>query len=148
MDYNPLGKPSLLTRIAVGKGLGFIIGLIGFFIAPMLYAEIELFTRVGILLWYPTMGAMIGMFGVMNWHPLIQLPMPWWFRATFIGAWMNLVLVFFAHAEVSALITAAIGVAASPFWLVVEGAVLGGLIGFLATKAGGEGPDTVEIFDH
>ena len=148
MDYNPLGKPSLLTRIAVGKGIGLIFGLLGFFLTPVLYPDIGLFTRIGILLWYPTMGAMIGMFGVMNWHPLIHLPLPWWFRATVIGAWMNLVLVFFAHAEVSAVMASAIGTEASPFWLVAEGGLVGALIGYLATKAGGEGPDTVEVFEH
>jgi hypothetical protein len=34
------------------------------------------------------------------------------------------------------------GALSSPFWLVAEGAVVGLLIGYFATRFGGEGPET------
>lgn len=43
------------------------------------------------------MGAFIRVFGMFTRHPVLRLPMTWWFRAPVIGAWMNLVLVFFAY---------------------------------------------------
>ena len=47
--------------------------------------------RWGILLWYTTLGAIIGVFGVYTWNPVLKLPMPWWFLAPLLGAWMNFV---------------------------------------------------------
>jgi hypothetical protein len=61
-------KPSILTRIAVGKGVGFLIGLAGFIIMPMLWPEAPELLRWGILLWYATLGAVVGVFGVLNYH--------------------------------------------------------------------------------
>jgi hypothetical protein len=36
------------------------------------------------------------------------------------------------------------GLFLSPFWFVVEGAIVGLLIGYVATRYGGEGPATVQ----
>jgi hypothetical protein len=44
-------------------------------------------------------GAIIGVFGVITYHPLLRLSMPWWFRAPLTGAWMNFVLTFFAYID-------------------------------------------------
>ena len=148
MDWTPLGNPSLVTRIAIAKSIGLAIGLCGFFILPLVYPEVELYTRIGILLWYPTMGAFVGLFGVMNWHPLLQLPLPWWFRSGFIGAWMNFVLVFFAYQPMSNVLSAVFAADSSPFWYVLVGALAGLAMGFAATRFGGEGPETTQVFQH
>ena len=98
------------------------------------------------MLWYTTLGAIIGMFGVLTWHPVLKLPMPWWVRAPVLGAWMNVVLVFFAFDTLAAMMTAVFGtdgVLASPFWFAAEGAVVGFVIGYFATRLGGEGAETV-----
>ncbi|MFT6221995.1 MAG: hypothetical protein ACJA0C_001403 [Candidatus Endobugula sp.] len=55
---------SLITRIAIGKGIGFIFGLTGFICLPYFLPEVSSLTHWGILLWYPTVGAIIGMLGV------------------------------------------------------------------------------------
>lgn len=102
--------------------------------------------RWGILLWYTTLGAIIGMFGVFNWHPILKLPMPWWFRAPLVGGWMNFVLAFFAYDVMQTVIISifgADGFIQSPFWFVLEGAGVGLFIGYFATKIGGEGAETV-----
>ncbi len=117
-------KPSLVTRIAIGKMVGFAVGLAGFLLLPYFAPEAGWLVRWGVLLWYTTLGAIIGVFGVFTWHPVLKLPMPWWFRAPLLGAWMNFVLT-------------------SPFWFTLEGAVVGLLIGYLATRFGGEGKETV-----
>ena len=74
-------NPSLMTRIAVGKLVGFLIGLIGLLSLPYFWPEADWLLRWGILLWYTTVGAVIGMFGVYTWHPILKLPMPWWVRS-------------------------------------------------------------------
>jgi hypothetical protein len=85
------GNPSLMTRIAIGKVIGFLFGFAGFIFLPYFLPDASMLLRWGILLWYTTVGAIIGVFGVLTYHPVLRLPMPWWFRAPLIGAWMNFV---------------------------------------------------------
>lgn len=141
------GNPSLLTRIAIGKGVGFLIGIAGALTLPYFWPEVDAMFRIGVLFWYATVGAVIGVYGVITWHPVLRLPLPWWFRAPLIGAWMNLLLVLLASREVTAMMAATFGpegAMSSPFWLVAEGALIGLLIGFLCTRFGGEGRGTLD----
>ncbi len=141
-----LEKPSLVTRVVIGKGVGFAIGLAGFLLLPVLVPEAGWLVRWGVLLWYTTLGAIIGMFGVFTYHPVLKLPMPWWLLAPMLGAWMNFVLTLFTYDTMKDMLVVmfgADGFMASPFWFVLEGAVVGLLIGYLATRFGGEGPETV-----
>ncbi len=140
-------NPSLMTRIAVGKGIGLLFGLIGFILLPYFLPEVGWLLRWGILLWYTTVGAIIGVFGVFTWHPILKLPMPWWFRAPLIGGWMNFVLTFFAYDRMQQMMIALFGeqgIISSPFWFTAEGAVIGLVIGYFATRLGGEGRETVD----
>ncbi len=145
MDTGALSKPSLTLRIGVGKLVGFIIGLAGFIALPFIAPESGLMLRWGILLWYATLGAVIGVFGVYDRHPVLNLPLPWWIRAPFIGAWMNFVLTLFVYDQFASLMADLVtaDVITSPFWFVAEGAIVGSIIGWFATRFGGEGAETV-----
>ena len=139
-------NPSLVTRVAIGKGIGFVIGIATFVFLPYVLPDASGLFRWGILLWLTTVGAFIGVFGVFTWHPILKLPMPWWFRSAFIGAWMTFVLTFFAYEEMQAVMVHTFGpdgLLSSPFWSVIDGAVLGLVIGYFATRFGGEGKATV-----
>jgi hypothetical protein len=141
-------RNSLFTRIAIGKGIGFIFGLIGFILMPWFMPEPNELLRWGILFWYPTVGAVIGMFGVVTWHPVLHLPLPWWFRAPLIGGWMNFVLAFFAYDDLQRIMLHTFGeqgLLQSPFWVTAEGLIVGLIIGGLATKLGGEGKHIVDM---
>ena len=143
-----LKNPSLVTRIAVGKMTGLVFGIIGFAMLPAIFPEGDWQLRWGILLWYVTLGGIVGMAGVFTRHPVLMLPMPWWVRAPLIGAWMNFVLTFFAYDVMGRVLVAVFGLDGtlnSPFWFVLEGAVIGAIIGFCATRLGGEGRATVDI---
>ncbi len=137
--------PSLFTRVAIGKGVGLLVGVTGFFALPYFMPEADLLLRWGIVLWYTTVGAIIGVFGVFDRHPVLDVPMPWWFRGPLIGAWMNFVLVFLAYDVMTRVMTGvfgADGLLTSPFWFAAEGALVGLLIGYAATRLGGEGAAT------
>lgn len=144
-------NPSLVTRIAIGKGLGFIFGTIGFFLLPYLLPEVSLMFRWGILLWYVTLGAFIGMFGVFTHHPVLGLPFPWWIRSSYLGAWMNFLLVLFTYDEMSLIMITIFGengFLSSPFWFILDGAIAGLIIGYFATKFGGEGKASIYEVDN
>lgn len=137
-------KPSLIRRAIIGKSTGFAIGLAELITAPLFDPEIGWMLRWGLLLWYTTFGGIIAVVGVYTYNPMIRLPMPWWFRDPLVGAWLNLVLTLFAYDEWQRFMTATFGpdgLLQSPFWFVAEGAVIGLVIGFLATRYGGEGPE-------
>ena len=141
------GNPSLMTRVAIGKGIGLIFGFAGMIAIPYIASDVGWLPRWGILLWYPTVGAIIGVYGVFTRHPVLQLPLPWWFRAPLIGAWMNFVLTFFAFDTLRTLLQSMfhdIPALTSPFWFVLEGAIVGLVIGYFATKFGGEGKEAVD----
>jgi len=142
-----LKNPSLMTRIVIGKGIGFIIGLAAFMSLPFFLPDASWLLRWGFLFWYTTVGAVIGVFGVFTWHPILKLPMPWWFRSTLIGAWLNFVLTFFAYSDMQNIMGHSFGpdgVLSSPFWFVLEGGIVGIIIGYCATRFGGEGKAAVE----
>ena len=59
---------------------------------------------------------------------------------------MNFVLTFFAYDTMTAMMTSVFGtdgILTSPFWFAAEGAVFGLIIGYFATRFGGEGAETV-----
>jgi hypothetical protein len=139
------GKPSLMTRIAVGKLVGFIFGLLAFICIPFFLPDASAHLRWGFLLWYTTVGAVIGMFGVVDRHPMFNMSLKWWFRGPWIGAWMNFTVSLLAYDQFKALMTGFFGpegMFTSPFWFALEGAIVGLIIGYLATRFGGEGPET------
>ena len=140
-------KSSLTARVAVGKSLGLVFGLIGFICLPNFLPDASSLLRWGILLWYITLGAIVGMFGVYTYHPILKFSLPWWFRGVIMGGWMNFVLVFFAYDVMQAMMISLFGesgMLSSPFWFVLEGAIIGLIIDFVATKIAGEGKAIVE----
>ena len=142
-------KPSLTARIAIGKIMGLVFGAIAFASLSYFVPNSSLLFRWGILLWYATFGMIIGVFGVINYHPILKLPLPWWFRAPLLGSWMNFVLTFFTYDVMHSILVVAFGENGffnSPFWFVLEGGIIGFIIGFFATYFGGEGKRTVERY--
>ncbi len=137
-------RQSLTTRIAIGKGLGLVVGLLGFFLIPFFLPDADWLIRTGFLLWYITFGAIIGLAGVLTRYPFFKFRYPWWLRDTGFGAWLNFVLAFFAYDKIEAAMVAtfgADGLLQSPFWIAGEGAIVGFVIGYFATRYGGEGKE-------
>ena len=133
---------SLMYRVGVGKAIGFIIGLMGFVVLPILVHEPSMLLRIGILFWYPTLGAIIGMFGAFAHHPVLNFPLPWWLRGALVGGWMNLLLTLFAYDQIGTLIMAIFGEYSqyvSPFSMVLEGALIGVMMDYFLTSWFGDG---------
>lgn len=131
----------LTHRVGLGKAIGFVIGLFAFFSIPHIMSDASLIFRSAVLLWYPTLGAIIGVFGTFSYFPFLNFSFPWWLRGTIIGAWMNFVLTLFAYDHICTMLFAIMGeysVHVSPFVMVIEGALLGAFIDFLLTHFCGE----------
>jgi hypothetical protein len=129
-----------VRRIIVAKTLGFLFGLIAFLFLPCIIPD-DCRLCWGVFLWYTTFGGIIGLMGIINQHPLWpKFRINAFFRGIFIGAWLNFVLVFFAYEKLELVLSRVdfMGMT-SPWWFVLEGAILGLIIDLLATKYGGEG---------
>ena len=100
MDMNTY----IIKRVGTAKMVGFLIGLIAFLMIPSIWPSESMWLRVGILLWYGTFGAFIGIIGLFNEHPMFKFRMPFWFRGPVFGAWLNLVLAFLMHDKLAVLI--------------------------------------------
>jgi hypothetical protein len=139
-----LANPSLMTRIVVGKTVGLVFGLLGFVVLPYLVPDVGWHLRFGVLFWYTTLGAIIGVFGVFTRHAILKISLPWWLLAPVVGAWLNFLLALIAYSTFEALMLAMFGPNGlhSPYWLCLEGAIVGFIIGYFATRYGGEGPAT------
>jgi len=135
-------EPSLVKRVGIAKVIGLVIGIIGFFVIPQVWPGADMWFRVGFLAWYTTFGAMIGILGMINYHPLLKIAMPFWFRGIVFGAWFNLVATLLAHEKITAFLEGLEVLSLqSPFWFVLEGAVVGLVIDGIATRFGGEGKE-------
>lgn len=143
-------KPSIINRIAIGKSIGFLLSLIGIIIIRLIGVKIPLSIEVGFILWYITFGAIIGIFGIFTWHPILKIKLPWWIRSSIIGAWLNFVLLLITYDTINNIIilnmVAFFGDATiklSPFWFVAEGAIVALIMDYFATKFGKEGKKTL-----
>ena len=117
---------------------------------PLLWPDSGWMERFAFLFWYTTLGAFVGLAGVFTYHPVLRISMPWWFTSCVIGAWMNFVLTLFIHERLRTMMLELFGRQSAfqpPFWFVLEGALVGLLIGYLATRFGGEGAATVRDLD-
>ncbi len=131
----------LVTRLSIAKGLGFLYGLTWLIAVPIALPDGDPYLPWGAMLWFTTMGGVIGIVGLFDRHPLFpSWRLPWWLRGTAMGAAMGLALVLVNHSGIAAITSAMVsGVFDSPWWLIAETALVGAAIDFLATRAAGEG---------
>jgi len=140
-------KHTLLNRIKVGKFIGFLAGGIVFFGSP--FFGIDLDTRFGLGLWmfYITLGAMIGFMGMYDHHPMFKFKMPFWFRGIILGVSMHLLLVLLAYDNILQMMNQmdlSSYSMESPYWALLDGAILGYIMAFFTTKYAGEGKMPLE----
>lgn len=133
-------KHSVRNRIIVGKTIGLTAGVLAVLILPVLGVELELMLSLGLVLFYVILGALTAFMGTMKHHPWLRFPMPWWFRGLFMGLIMHLMLVLLIHDQLAAMLVAMdLWGMASPWWALIDGAILGLIMAFAETKLAGEG---------
>lgn len=134
---------SITGRIVIGKLIGLVVGIIVMFFLPIF--DIPMFSMFGLgtLVMFVLMGAVTGFMGIFDRHPMLEFKMPWWIRGTLIGAVFMLMYILFTYDTLNIVIQSSLlswtGLT-SPFWAMLDGIFIGGLMGFIETKFAGEGP--------
>jgi hypothetical protein len=133
-------KHSITNRLIVGKTIGLVVGLAVFLIAPLLGITLDLKFGLGLIFFYTLLGAMIAFVGMFEKHPILNFKMPWWFRGLVMGLVMHAMLVLLSYDQLVIMLQEMnfLGLT-SPWWALVDGAILGLVMAFAETKFAGEG---------
>jgi hypothetical protein len=133
-------KKSVTNRIIIGKTIGLIAGISVFFALPVMGATLDPKFGVGLILFYSLLGAIIGLMGMFDRHPVLNFKMPWWLLGTAIGTVLHIILVLVSYDQI-ALIAEQIDIfgMTSPWWAILDGAILGLIMSFAEKKFAGEG---------
>lgn len=136
-------KHSIAGRVVVSKLIGFIIGGFVLLLLPLVPVATSFEFKIGFVLLIVMMSVVIGFFGIFTYHPIFtSWRMRWWFRGPLVGVVFFLILVLLAKDALipfmSLDIVTWIGLT-SPYWALLDGALLGGLVGYITTKVCGEG---------
>jgi hypothetical protein len=128
--------------------LGFIVGALALLILPLVPVATTFEFKIGFVMLIMMMSVMIGLLGVFAHHPLFPgWKLTWWLRGPMVGVLFFLILVLLAKDELGPFmsldIVAWTGLT-SPYWALIDGALLGGLIGYITTRICGEGEMPVE----
>lgn len=132
-----VGDRTLMHRIAIAKTIGLLISVLLWIALPDYNPELRTNQFWGLLLWYPTMGALVGILGALDYHPHFRMPVAWWFRGPLLVGWMNFLLGMFMGSDMQ-LFLANLGFpGATPLdvalWLTVEGMFIGAVMDFAAS---------------
>lgn len=137
MNVFKFKKPSLIASIVTGEISGLFIGFIVFIFLSYFMIDVSILFRWGILLWYVSLGTIIGVFSIFNFHVISKSSPPWWVRVSILCAWMNFILTLLAYQTIEEIMITTFGehsVFSSPFWFVFKGVIVGLIIGFLVKK--------------
>ena len=140
-------RPSMTRRVIWAKIIGLVIGICGLLFTPYIIPGADMTLKIGVLLWYVTLAAMIGLGGIYTWHPVLKIKIAWWWRGPLFGSWFNFVLLMLAYDAVAQILENVFGsqtILSSPWWLVAEGAAIGFFIDAAITYLAGDGPRLVD----
>ncbi len=138
-------KSKVAKRMATAKTIGFIFGLLGFFLMPYFFVEADMYFRVAMLLWLTTLWGLVWLFGYMDRHPVfVNWKFPFWFRWIFIWVWMNFMLVLFIYSDLVTMMNGTSFEWWSPYWIMVDWAFIWLIADYFATKFGWEGKELCE----
>ena len=77
---------SVTGRIAIGKMIGLVVGLLVMVLLPTFDMQVLSMFGIGTLLMFVLMGVMTGFVGQFDRHPALDFSMKWWVRGPIIGA--------------------------------------------------------------
>lgn len=140
----------LYKRAVCTKMIGFIFSL--FIVLTMIYGygyTKNVYFLWGMLFWYPTIGGIMGLMGLMDKHPLFPNFKFVYVRGILIGGFMNFMLTLIAFNQIADVARTLLGPNLSNgtvFCLaILEGAMVAGFMDWVATKKYGEGEQLMHV---
>ncbi len=135
-------KHSIMGRQMVGKTLGFVIGVIVMLMQPLFNLPIFSMYSFGMVLMFTLMGLTIAFAGTLDRVPVMRVKANWWVYGPFLGAVYMLMFVLLTYSTTALFLKSAIlswAGLSSPFWCLIDGAIIGAIIAFVTKRLAGEG---------
>tara|TARA_R110002051_G_scaffold57104_2_gene105785 strand:- start:11141 stop:11575 length:435 start_codon:yes stop_codon:yes gene_type:complete len=134
----------LMTRTAIAKSLGFIVGLIGFWGTRTMLPTADPLLAWGVLALFLTIGGVVGISGTVHRIPMFNVVYPPWLRGGLMGAWFTFLSVIFGYDMLAATfqnIAYLPDVFKNPWWMIADGIVVGALIDIIVSRIVKNVPD-------
>lgn len=129
--------PPIIAGITLAKVVVSLAGIIVFLLLPVFVPDIDPVARWALLFWYPTIAGVAAASNIADLIDIKFMRWQWWLRSVLIGAWLNLIVTLFATdtmQDYSMLVHLSFGLLTSQFWFVGDGAIIGLIAGFTATR--------------
>lgn len=126
-----------MTRTAIAKSLGFVFGLLGFYGTRTLMPAADPLLAWGVLALFLTIGGVVGIVGVIGHIPLVGWRFPPVIRGAEMGGWFAFLAVLFGYDMIAEAVASVGWIPAafsSPWWMIVDGMVVGALIDVIASR--------------
>lgn len=130
---------TMMKRLVITKGGGFLFGLLGVVLfKTALEIEVDIYLGLGLIVWGTMIGALTGIFGTMTKHPYFGFRLRPFLRGAISGLSITLLVILVAWPVLLTVFTFVPGVS-SPWWMLIDGMVIGAILDILGTKYAGEG---------
>jgi len=134
----------MMTRSALAKGLGFLVGLFGFFGTRVISPNADPLFAWGIFALFISIGGIVGVIGIIKRIPLLNVPLPPVLRGGAMGAWFTFLCVIFGYDMINVAmqdISYLPDFMRNPFWMVLDGFFLGAAIDMIVSRVVKDVPD-------
>ena len=135
---------SVMGRVAIGKLIGLTLGLIIVVLLPYVgIAPVSMF-GFGTVIMFMLMGAMTGLIGQFDRHPLFNFKLSWYLRGPAVGFAFFLMYILLSYDQLDYIMQSSLvswSGFESPWWILLDGMFYGALMGWVETKISGEGED-------
>ncbi len=132
----------LTQRAFIAKGIGGIIGVLTFIFLPYIWPDVTIHMRIGILVGFALMGGTVAVSGIFTQIPVFNIRFTAAVRGALLGGSFALFFILVSFdLLVTYMQTATIFTGLSPYWIIIDGLIIGALIDIIATKKVGEGKE-------
>ena len=135
----------IVRRVVLGKLLGCVLGGMAFVFLWVMDAALGGRFLAGLWVGYIFLGAMIGLAGMLTRHPLLGFRMGFAVRGGMLGLIFHLILVLVGYEVVQRFLKSSDWMVSwgfvSPWWMLVDGMLVGIFMDFVLTRLAGEGAE-------
>lgn len=133
-----MNSTPLMARATIAKSLGLFAGIIGFFGTRLAAPDANPLFAWGILALFISIGGIVGILGIIQRIPVLNIPLPPVVRGGAMGAWFTFLCVLFGYDMIGAALQNISYLPAfmhNPFWMIFDGLVVGAVIDVIATRS-------------